>query len=203
MQATTAQYDTLVQRMLPSEGGRAWARDIVLVVAGTALITLSAKINIPFFPVPMTMQTFAILVLAMAYGTRLGTATLALYIVEGAVGLPVFAGTPEKGIGLAYLMGPTGGYILGFLLAAMLVGWLDARGFDRSPLKAGIAMLAGNVVIYVPGLLWLGAVVGWDKPVLAWGLYPFVLGDLAKIALGAALLPGIWALIGRRMGYDR
>jgi len=200
MQATVAPYDTLVERMLPSEGVRGWMRDILLVIAGTALITLSARLQIPFYPVPMTMQTFAILVLAMAYGPRLGAATLALYIVEGAVGLPVFAGTPEKGIGLAYMMGPTGGYILGFLLAAMLVGWLAARGFDRSPAKAAIAMLAGNVVIYVPGLLWLGAVVGWDKPVLAWGLYPFVLGDLFKIALGAALLPGVWALIGRNDG---
>ena len=200
MQATLAHYDTLVDRLLPSEGARTWMRDIFLALAGTVLITLSAKINIPFFPVPMTMQTFAILVLAMAYGPRLGAATLALYIAEGAVGLPVFAGTPEKGIGLAYLMGPTGGYILGFLAAAMLVGWLAERGFDRSPAKAAIAMLAGNVVIYVPGLLWLGTVVGWDKPVLAWGLYPFVLGDLFKIALGAALLPGVWALIGRKDG---
>jgi biotin transport system substrate-specific component len=200
MQATLARYDTLVERMLPSEGARAWMRDILLAIAGTALITLSAKINIPFYPVPMTMQTFAILVLAMAYGPRLGAATLALYIAEGAVGLPVFAGTPEKGIGLAYLMGPTGGYILGFLLAAMLVGWFAERGFDRSPARASLAMLAGNIVIYVPGLLWLGAVAGWDKPVLAWGLYPFVLGDLFKIALGAALLPGVWALIGRKNG---
>lgn len=200
MQATAAHYETLVERMLPSEGARALARDIVLAVAGTALIALSAKLKVPFYPVPMTMQTFAILVIAMAYGLRLGTATLALYIVEGAVGLPVFAGTPEKGIGLAYMMGPTGGYILGFLIAAMLAGWLAGRGFDRSPARAALAMLAGNVAIYVPGLLWLGAVVGWDKPVLAWGLYPFVLGDLVKIALGAALLPGIWALLRRGNG---
>jgi len=200
MQTMTAQYDTLVERMLPSEGARAWMRDILLAIAGTALITLSAKINIPFYPVPMTMQTLAVLALAMCYGLRLGTATLALYIAEGAAGLPVFAGTPEKGIGLAYMMGSTGGYILGFLLAAMLVGYLAERGFDRSPLKAAIAMLAGNIVIYVPGLLWLGAVVGWDKPVLSFGLYPFVLGDLFKIALGAALLPGIWALLKRRNG---
>ena len=200
MQATVAHYETLVDRMLPLQGARTWIRDILLAVAGTALIAFSAKINIPFYPVPMTMQTFTILVLAMAYGPRLGAAMLALYIAEGAVGLPVFAGTPEKGIGLAYLLGPTGGYILGFLLAAMLVGWLAQRGFDRSPVKAGTAMLAGNIAIYVPGLLWLGALVGWDKPVLAWGLYPFVLGDLFKIALGAALLPGIWALIGRRNG---
>ena len=200
MQATAAQYETLAQRMLPIAGGRAWMRDILLVIAGTALITLSAKVNIPFYPVPMTMQVFAILVIAMAYGFRLGAATLALYLVEGAMGLPVFAGTPEKGIGLAYLLGPTGGYLLGFLFAAMLVGWLAERGFDRSPLKASIAMLAGNIAIYVPGLLWLGGLVGWDKPVLAWGLYPFLLGDLFKIVLGAALLPGVWALIGRKNG---
>lgn len=200
MQAITAQYDTLVERMLPSTGARTLGRDVLLAVAGTALITLSAKISIPFYPVPMTMQSFAILMLAMGYGLRLGATTLALYLVEGAVGLPVFAGTPEKGIGLAYMMGPTGGYLLGFLLAAMLVGYLAERGFDRSPVKAAGAMLAGNIVIYVPGLLWLGGLIGWDKPVLAYGLYPFVLGDLFKIALGAALLPGIWAFLKRRSG---
>jgi biotin transport system substrate-specific component len=145
----------------------------------------------------MTMQTFAVLVLGMAYGWRLGTATLGLYLLEGAFGLPVFAGTPEKGIGLAYIAGPTGGYLAGFLLAAAACGWLAERGWDRNVAKTVAAMLVGNVCIYGPGLLWLGTVVGWDKPVLEWGLTPFLLGELTKLALAATLLPAIWKLVGR------
>jgi biotin transport system substrate-specific component len=145
----------------------------------------------------MTMQTFVVLTLAMAYGWRLGGATLLLYMAEGAVGLPVFAGTPEKGIGLAYMLGGTGGYLIGFVLAAALCGWLAERGWDRNVAKTALAMLAGNVIIYVPGLIWLGGLYGWDKPILEWGLTPFVLGDLTKLALAAAVLPLAWKWLGR------
>ncbi|MFQ5466721.1 MAG: biotin transporter BioY, partial [Kiloniellaceae bacterium] len=131
------------------------------------------------------------------YGWRLGAATLLLYLAEGALGLPVFAGAPEKGIGLAYMAGPTGGYLVGFVLAAAACGWLAERGWDRSVAKTAAAMLIGNVIIYVPGLLWLGTLVGWDKPILTWGLTPFLLGDLTKLALAAAVLPAIWKLVRR------
>jgi len=181
--------------------GRAqWLRYAILAVLGSLLIAVSSKIQVPFYPVPMTMQTLVVLAIGMAYGWRLGGATLLLYLAEGASGLPVFAGTPEKGIGLAYMMGPTGGYLLGFLLAAVMVGWLAERGFDRNVFTAALAMLAGNVLIYAPGVLWLGAVVGWDKPVLEWGLTPFLWGDAFKLALAAVLMPGIWYMLGRKRG---
>lgn len=190
---------TLIQALWPAES-RTVLRNTLLAVTGSLAIAISAKIHVPFYPVPMTMQTFAILALAMAMGSRLGLATVALYLFEGAIGLPVFSGTPEKGIGLAYMMGPTGGYLLGYLPAAFIAGWLSERGWDRNVLTTALAMFVGNVLIYVPGLLWLGALFGWDKPILAWGLYPFVLGDLAKLALAACALPAAWSLLGRARG---
>ena len=160
-------------------------------------MTLSAKIKVPFYPVPMTFQTLVLLALGMAYGWRLAASTLALYLVAGALGAPVFAGTPEKGIGLTYMMGPTGGYLLGFIMAATLCGWLAERGWDRRVSSTIAALLLGNAVIYLPGLLWLGTLLGWDKPVLEWGLYPFILGDLLKLGLAAAALPFTWKLLRR------
>jgi biotin transport system substrate-specific component len=171
-----------------------------LAVAGSLLLWASAKVQVPFYPVPMTMQTFAVLVIGAALGWRLAFATVALYLAEGMAGLPVFAGTPEKGIGLAYMVGPTGGYLAGYLLAAPAVGWLAERGWDRRVLTTALMMLIGTALIYAPGLLWLGSVVGWDKPVLAWGLTPFLPGDLAKLALAAALLPACRSLVRARKG---
>ena len=172
-------------------------RALLLIVVGNALLWISAKVQVPFYPVPMTMQTLVVLGLGMAYGWRLAGVTVALYLAEGALGLPVFAGTPEKGIGLAYMMGSTGGYLLGFLLGAVACGWLAERGWDRNVVTTALAMLVGNVLIYVPGLLWLGSLFGWDKPIFAWGLTPFVLGDLVKLALAAAILPLAWRMLRR------
>jgi biotin transport system substrate-specific component len=165
---------------------------VLLVLAGTALLTLSAKISVPFFPVPMTFQSLVVLLIGASFGPRLGALTLAAYLIEGAAGLPVFAGTPEKGIGLAYMVGPTGGFLVGFLLAAIAVGWLARRGWDRSFATTAAMMLIGTVAVYVPGLLWLGAVVGWDKPVLEWGLYPFIYGDLLKLVIASVAMPLLW-----------
>lgn len=183
---------------LSDRAGRRLLRAALLALAGTALIWLSAKIQVPFYPVPMTMQTFVVLGLGMAYGWRLGAATVLLYLVEGALGLPVFAGTPEKGIGLVYMLGGTGGYLLGFLVAAAACGWLAERGWDRTAARTALAMVLGNALIYLFGLLWLGSLYGWDKPILEWGLTPFLLGDLTKLALAAAVLPLAWKLVGRR-----
>ncbi len=188
---------TLAAALWPVATQRRLLRGLVLVVVGTLLLTLSAKIKVPFYPVPLTFQTLVVLALGMAYGWRLAASTLAVYLLTGALGLPVFAGTPEKGIGLAYVMGPTGGYLLGFIMAATLCGWLAERGWDRRVASSVLALLLGNVLIYLPGLLWLGAVVGWDKPVLQWGLYPFVVGDLLKLGLAAAALPFAWRLLRR------
>ncbi len=143
-------------------------RQVSFAVVGSLALWLSAKAQVPFYPVPMTMQTLVVLTIGVVAGWRLGAATVALYLIEGALGFPVFAGTPEKGIGLAYMLGPTGGYLVGYLLAAACGGWLAERGWDRGAVTTILAMMAGNVLIYACGLLWLGTLLGWDKPVLAW-----------------------------------
>ena len=198
MAQATALQPTLVSVIWPSRTANNILRNVILALAGTALLTLSAKIQVPFYPVPMTMQTFMVLALGMAYGWRLGGATLLLYLAEGAMGLPVFAGTPEKGIGVAYMLGGTGGYLIGFVLAAALCGWLAERGWDRRFMTTALALLIGNIAIYVPGLLWLGGLFGWDKPILEWGLTPFLLGDLTKLLLAAVALPIVWRALKRR-----
>jgi len=170
-------------------------RLVGLALLGTAFVAACAQVQVPWWPVPFTGQTFAVLVLGMVYGARLGAGTLLLYLAVGGLGLPVYA---ELSSGWAVVTGTTGGYFIGFVLAAGLVGWLAERGWDRSVWLTGLAMLLGNVLIYVPGLLWLGAVVGWDKPILAWGLTPFLLGDAVKLVLAAAVLPYAWKLVGRR-----
>ena len=190
---TTYPHQTLIGAAWPEGSLARPVRLAILALAGSALLTLSAKVQVWPGPVPVTMQTFVILVLGMTYGWRLGGATLLLYLAEGAIGLPVFA----KGGGIAYFSGPTGGYLVGFVLAAVATGWLAERGWDRRPATTALAMLIGNIVIYVPGLIWLGMIVGWDKPVLEWGLYPFLLGDLVKLALAAAALPLAWKAVRR------
>ena len=174
-------------------------RFILLAFAGTAIVAISAKIQVPFWPVPMTLQTLAIVVVAMAFGAKLGFATLALYLLEGAVGLPVFAGTPEKGIGLPYMMGPTGGYLVGFVAAAWLAGWLAERGWDRTFLRATAVNFLATTVVFAFGLAWLIPMFGLEKSV-AVGLTPFLLSSAFKIALGGALLPAAWSLVRRFRG---
>jgi biotin transport system substrate-specific component len=178
-----------------ADGSSGVMRSVILVAVGTALLTLSAKVNLPLPYVPMTLQTLVVLMIGAAYGWRLGAATVALYLLQGALGMPVFAGTPEKGIGLAYMVGPTGGYLIGYVAAAAVTGALAGLGWDRRVSTTILSMLAGTAVIYAFGIGWLGMVVGWDKPVLAWGLTPFLLGDLIKLALAAAVLPMAWKLI--------
>lgn len=170
-------------------------RLVGLALLGTAFVAACAQVQVPWWPVPFTGQTFAVLVLGMVYGARLGAGTLLLYLAVGGLGLPVYA---ELSSGWAVLTGTTGGYFIGFVLAAGLVGWLAERGWDRSIWLTALAMVLGNLLIYIPGLLWLGAVVGWDKPILAWGLTPFLLGDAVKLVLAAAVLPYAWKLVGRR-----
>jgi len=177
---------------------RSLMRDLFVALFASILLTLSAKIAIPFYPVPLTMQTFVVIGIGLALGPRLGLAAVGLYLLQGALGLPVFAGTPEKGIGFAYMMGPTGGYLAGYLLAVVVTGWLAMRGWDRHILTAFAAALAGAAILYLPGLLWLGTLFGWDKPILAWGLYPFIPGDLVKAALAAVAFPAAWRFLQSR-----
>ena len=173
-------------------------RAFVLAVGGALLITISAKIQIPFYPVPQTLQTMVVLLIGMAYGTKLGVATVATYLAAGALGLPVFAGTPEKGIGITYMVGATGGYLLGFLLAAAVCGWFAKRGFDCVMWKAAVAMTLGNVVIYFFGVLWLGTVIGWDKPVLEYGVYPFLPAAVAKITIATIMLAPVAKIVRKK-----
>lgn len=192
-------HETLISNLWPSaqDKSNAMLRGVVLALMGSLLLTISAKIQVPFWPVPMTMGTLAVLMLGMAYGPRLAFATVMLYMAQGAMGLPVFAGTPEKGIGLAYMMGGTGGYLVGYVLAAVTVGWLAEKGWDRSALGTALAMLIGNALIYVPGLIWLGTLFGWDKPIFEWGFTPFILGDAIKLALAMGLMPLAWKMLGK------
>jgi biotin transport system substrate-specific component len=185
-------HPTLIGTLWPARANAA-ARWILLVIGGSLFVAASAQIQVPMWPVPMTMQTFAVLLVGAAYGSRLGAATMLAYLAEGAAGLPVFAGF-SGGIGV--LQGPTVGYIVGFIFAAGVVGWLAERTWDRNVLTTAVAMLAGNVLIYVPGLIVLAGFVGADK-VVAYGLAPFLLGDAIKLALAAALLPAAWKIVGK------
>jgi biotin transport system substrate-specific component len=188
---------SFVDALWPVRGASRLVRAAVLALLGSALLTLSAKIQVPFYPVPMTMQTLVVLLIGMAFGARLGVATVALYLAEGAAGLPVFAGTPEKGIGLAYMIGPTGGYLLGFVFAAAVAGWLVERRRDAAGLA--LAVVAGSIAIYAPGVLWLASFVGLAKA-LELGLMPFLWGDLLKAGLAFALALGGAAMVRRRLG---
>jgi biotin transport system substrate-specific component len=172
-------------------------RGAVLAVFGTLILWASAKVNVPMWPVPMSMQTFAVCVLAMAYGFRLGTATVLLYLLEGALGLPVFANTPERGIGLLYMAGPTGGYLVGFVVCAAIVGWLADRGWDRHLGLALIAYTLGTVAIFGFGAAWLSHLIGFEKAVAA-GVVPFIPGAVLKIALAAGLMSAIWRMLDKR-----
>ena len=165
----------------------ALGRGLALALGGAALITLGAKIQIPFWPVPMTLHTLAVFFLAATLGPRLGFAAMAAYLAAGALGMPVFSGSPERGIGLAYMAGPTGGYLAGYLLGAGLTGWL-AQG--RGLIGRFLAMLAGLAVVYALGLAWLALYVP-AQGLLAAGLTPFLLGDLVKLALASGLIAAI------------
>jgi len=187
----------LVGRFIPESGSARLVAYAGFAILGSLILWASAKISVPFWPVPMTLQTGAVALLAGAYGWRLGLATVLLYLIQGAAGIPVFEGTPAKGIGLAYMVGTTGGYLVGFAVAAAIIGWFAERGGDRNPVTLFAVMVLGSAVVFALGLLWLGTVVGWDKPILEWGLYPFVLGDLVKLALAACLVSAGARLVRR------
>ena len=161
------------------------AKNIIFVVLGTCLLTISANIKIPFYPVPMTMQTFVVLLIGATFGYKIGSITILAYILEGLVGLPVFAGTPEKGLGLTYFMGPTMGYLIGFVLAAFISGKFN---YDKKITKNFIKLTFSVSFIYIFGLIWLGILIGWDKPIFDLGAKPFLLAELFKITLLTMLI---------------
>ncbi|MDJ1009520.1 MAG: biotin transporter BioY [Paracoccaceae bacterium] len=188
--------DVLASRFLPKIGSET-LRAVLIVALGVAAIALAAKIRVPMWPVPITMQTFAVLTVGAVAGLRLGGLTLLAYLALGAAGLSVFTG---EGAGLAYMAGPTGGYLVGFLVAALLVGWLAERGWSRSVPGMVGALLLGNLAIYAFGLPWMAwlfaAERGWEF-VLQWGMTNFLLGDALKLALAAVLVPTLWKLTAR------
>jgi biotin transport system substrate-specific component len=171
-------------------------RGVILALVGSLLLAASAKVKVPFYPVEMTMQTFVVLVLGAAYGWRLGVATVLLYLAQGAAGLPVFTGTPEKGLGLAYMAGPTAGYLLGFILAAAVVGWLAENGWTRNIGRTAVSMVAGTAAIFLSGLIWLSVLFGPAKAI-QFGLAPFVFSEPTKVALAVFFLHGMWRLTKR------
>ncbi len=153
---------------------------LLTIFLGSILITISAKIKIPFYPVPMTMQTFVVILMGVTFGWKIGVATISLYLFEGIIGLPVFAGTPEKGLGLVYFTGPTMGYLIGFLFATFIAGYLNLK---TNIVFVFLKLILSVSIIYILGILWLGNLIGWDKPILELGLIPFLLAELFKISL--------------------
>ena len=163
-------------------------KSFLAIVLGSIALTISAKIKIPFYPVPMTMQTFVVLFLGISLGYKIGLATVGLYLIEGIAGLPVFSNSPEKGVGLLYFTGPTMGYLIGFLTACYLSSMIKFE--DGFFVVLGKLILATST-IYILGLLWLGILIGWDKPILALGAKPFLLAEIFKIAILALLVKKI------------
>ncbi|MER8830445.1 biotin transporter BioY [Mesorhizobium sp. M0938] len=186
----------LVSLALPEKGAARLATQLLLAIVGTLLLTLSAKTRVLLGPVDISMQTLAVFLIAAAFGMRLGVATLLLYMAEGAMGLPVFQGTPEKGIGIAYMLGSTGGYLAGFVVMAAIVGWAADRGWDRHPVKLFNAILVAEIVMMAMGFAWLALLIGPEK---SWqfGVVPFIVGDLIKVGLAASLVPAVWSLLKR------
>lgn len=193
----TMNRNVLAEAFGANDGAALRLKQVVLVVLGIAVLAAAAKIKVPMWPVPITMGTFAVLTIGAAYGARLGLVTILGYMIVGALGFDVFASSSAETFGLDYMMGGTGGYLVGYVMATVALGVLARAGWDRSAPKMALAMLVGNALIYIPGLIWLGMLYGWDKPILQWGLTPFLLGDAIKLALAALILPLAWKLVGR------
>ena len=164
---------------------------ILVIFLGSVLLAISSKIKIPFYPVPMTMQTFVVLFLGMSFGYKIGLATVGLYLIEGIVGLPVFSNSPEKGVGIVYFTGPTMGYLIGFLFATFLAGYFD---FKKNILIIFFKLLISVSTIYLLGIFWLGNLIGWDKPIIQLGVTPFLLAELFKISILTLLAKNILKL---------
>jgi biotin transport system substrate-specific component len=155
-------------------------KSLIVIFLGSILLAISAKIKIPFYPVPMTMQTFLVIFLGMAFGYKIALATVGLYLLEGILGFPVFSNSPERGVGLVYFTGPTMGYLIGFLVATFLAGFFT---FKENLFLNFCKIILSVSSIYILGILWLGMLIGWDKPILKLGAYPFLLAELFKMGI--------------------
>jgi biotin transport system substrate-specific component len=163
-------------------------RNVLMTLMGTVLLAISSKIKIPFYPVPMTMQTLVVLFLGLALGWKLGLATVSLYLFEGIIGIPVFSGSPEKGVGIIYFTGPTMGYLIGFLFTVYFAGSFN---FSKNLFIKFLQLLFSVSFIYILGVLWLGTLIGWEKPLFQLGVQPFLLAELFKILIVLISLPQI------------
>ena len=201
--ATLTARPVLSDLVWSTEGSQPWLKRLVLLVAGVIALWVSARVQIATVPVPVTLQVLVVSVIGASYGPRLAGATLAAYLAMGAWGMPVFAGTPEKGIGLAYMAGPTGGYLLGFWLQAVVIGMLARAGWDRSVPMMALAMVAGLAALYVPGVVWLsatwGAALGWENW-YAYGVKTFLWVDALKLVVAVIAFPAVWKLVGEARG---
>ena len=164
---------------------------LLIIFLGSILLTISSKIKIPFYPVPMTMQTFVVLFLGMSFGYKIGLATVSLYLLEGIIGLPVFSNSPEKGVGIIYFTGPTMGYLIGFLFATFLAGYFN---FKLNIFYTFLKFIISVSVIYILGVFWLGNLIGWDKPIIQLGVTPFLLAELFKVSILTLLAKNILKL---------
>jgi biotin transport system substrate-specific component len=195
--ALTANDRVLTETFWTAQGNALLVKRIVLVAAGILALAVAAKINvyIPGYPVPITMGTFAVLTIGASYGPRLGLATIMGYMLIGALGFDIFAKSSAEANGLTYMMGSTGGYLVGFVLATLAMGYLARIGWDRNVFKMAASMFIGNALIYIPGVLWLAHLYSFEKSI-EWGLTPFLVGDGMKLALAALIVPALWKLIG-------
>ncbi len=166
-------------------------RSILIIFLGSIALTISAKIKIPFYPVPMTMQTFIVLFLGVSFGYKIGVATIGLYLLEGILGLPVFSNSPERGVGIIYFTGPTMGYLIGFLSASYLASFVSSKD---NIFKIFIKLTLSVSTIYLLGILWLGILIGWDKPILNLGVYPFLIAEIFKVSLLTLIVKKIISL---------
>ncbi|WP_386172350.1 biotin transporter BioY [Sulfitobacter sp. R86518] len=172
---------------------------VMLAVMGSLVIAISSKIKVPMWPVDMSLQTLAIFTIAAVFGLKLGLATILLYLAEGALGFPVFQGTPERGIGLAYMVGPTGGYLVGFVVMTAITGWAADQGWWRNPFKIGAAMLAGEVILLALGAFWLMYLFGVSQGI-EYGIGPFIVPDMLKLALAAGIVSILGNTVRKRLG---
>ena len=188
--------DSLVKVMFGTPSSNLGSYDIslfkklVLLIAGVAVLAISAQLKVPFYPVPITMQTLVVMLIGFTFGARLGSYTVLLYLASGAIGAPVFAG----GAGLAYMSGPTGGYLFGFLVAVYLIGYFTEQGYGRTFISTLLLALSGTIVFYLFGVTWLTTILGFEKAV-KFGLLPFLYGDVLKLFLLAFSIPATWKLV--------
>jgi len=199
--STAVSNSVLSEEIWSAEGNALWVKRIVLVAFGILALAVAAKIKVPMWPspVPVTLGTFAVLTIGTAYGPRMGLTTILGYMLIGALGFDVFANSASGATGIEYMMGGTGGYLVGFVLATVALGYAARRGWDRNVVMMAIAMFVGSLVIYIPGVLWLAHLYSWENA-FAWGVTPFLIGDAMKLALAALIVPGVWKIVGKARG---